>query len=164
MIIRNATQHDISSLLTLYNYEIKHSTAVYRYDPYTYEEMEDYCNEKWKNKWPLLVADLNDEVVGFATYGAFRTRPAYQFTVEHSVYVDVDHRKQGIARKLMHELIRIGKQNNKRSMIGGIDADNKVSIAFHRSIGFEEVAHFRQVGYKFDRWLDLKFLQKILNT
>ncbi|MNL65968.1 N-acyltransferase YncA [compost metagenome] len=109
-----------------------------------------------------MVADLDGEVVGFGSYGQFREKIGYQFTVEHSVYV-VDHViGKGIGSQLLTELIRLAKEQGYHVMIGAIDADNAGSIAFHEKFGFVVTGTIREVGYKFDHWLDLVFMQLIL--
>ena len=98
-------------------------------------------------------------MVGFATYGPFRAWQAYQYTIEHSVYVAERARRVGIARSLMRMLLDDARQREYHTVVAGVVADNVASLRLHESLGFVEVAHFRQVGYKFGRWHDLKFLQ-----
>src|SRR5205814_10666438 len=114
--------------------------------------------------FPVLVAEVEDGFAGFATYGSFRARPAYKYAVEHSVYVAERVRRRGVARMLMQELMADARCRDYHTMIGGVVADNVPSLRFHESLGFVEVAHFREVGYKFGRWLDLKFLQLVFDT
>jgi phosphinothricin acetyltransferase len=98
-------------------------------------------------------------VGGFGTFGDFRAWPCYQFSVEHSVHVRADRRGAGIGRALVQDLIGRATAMGKHVMIAGIDADNAASIGLHESLGFSVVGHFHEVGFKFDRWLDLKFLE-----
>ncbi len=100
--------------------------------------------------------------MGFGTFGDFRAWPCYQFSVEHSVHVRADRRGRGIGRALIIELMARAKIMRKHMMIAGIDADNAVSIGLHQSLGFAVVGHFHEVGFKFGRWLDLKFLERAL--
>jgi len=86
----------------------------------------------------------------------------YQYTVEHSVYVAADQRRQGIGRLLMQALIESARVLGKHTIIGDVDASNEASFQMHIALGFEQVAHFKQVGYKFDRWLDIVFMQMML--
>ncbi len=102
-------------------------------------------------------------IAGFSTFGPFRAWQAYKYTVENSVYVDAAHRGRGIGKLLLAPLIRVAKERDLHAIIAGIDATNSTSIRLHESFGFEEVAHFRQVGYKFGRWLDLKFFELVLD-
>lgn len=160
--IRLATIKDLDIILDIYNHAIKHTTAVYSYDPYTPEMMQDWFEDKKANNFPVYVSTENNEVTGFVTYGKFRMRPAYQHTAEHSIYVHHKHRRKGIAKALMPFIIEVARQNNVHTLIGGIDAENEVSILFHEQFGFNKVAHIKEAGFKFDRWLDLVFMQLIL--
>jgi len=104
-------------------------------------------------------------VVGFASFGDWRGAwGGYRYTVEHSVHVRVDARGRGIGRNLMLALVPRALALRKHVMIGSIDAANQASIRFHANLGFEQVAHFREVGHKFGRWLDLVFMQRILDA
>lgn len=160
--IRPATLADLNTILAIYNHAIKHTTAVYSYDPYTPAMMQEWFEDKKANKFPVYVSTEGEVVTGFVTYGNFRPRVAYQFTMEHSIYVHHEHRRKGIAKVLMPFIIDIAKQNNVHTLIGGIDADNEVSILFHEQFGFKKVAHIKEAGFKFDRWLDLVFMQLVL--
>jgi phosphinothricin acetyltransferase len=101
-------------------------------------------------------------VVGFASFGEFRAWPGYRYTVEHSVHVRADRRGAGVGSALMRQIIDAARRQQKHVLIAGVDAENAASIRFHERLGFERVAHFRQVGFKFGRWLDLVFLQLML--
>ncbi len=162
LIIREAEERDVHSILDILNHEILHSTSLYEYEPRTYQTQLDWFWEKKKSGWPIFVAELNGPVVGLATYGTFRARVAYQFTVEHSIYICHDRRGNGIGDALMQRLILAAKEGGYHTMIGGIDASNEGSLRFHRRYGFKEVGRLNQVGYKFDRWLDLVFMQLVI--
>ena len=112
--------------------------------------------------YPVIVAENDSGLIGYASFGDFRAWPGYRFTVEHSVYARADHRGKGVGGALMRELIDRARAMGKHVMIGGVDADNTASLRFHERLGFEKVAHFKQVGFKFGRWLDLTFLQLTL--
>ena len=111
-------------------------------------------------RWPLLFALVG--IAGFGTFGEFRAWPCYRHSVEHSVHVRADRRGQGIGRALVVELLARAAVMHKHVMIAGIDADDAVSIGLHQKLGFTNVGHFREVGFKFGRWLDLVFMQCIL--
>ena len=110
----------------------------------------------------MFVAEENNKILGFSTIGPFRAWQAYKYTVENSVYVKADCRGKGIGKLLMPPLIDAAKRLGLHAIVAGIDAANDVSITLHKQFGFAEVAHFKEVGYKFDRWLDLKFLELII--
>lgn len=160
--IRSAAERDLAPILAIYNHAIEHTTAVFSYEPHTLEMRHEWFAAKQAGGYPVLVAERDGRVAGFATYGAFRPWPAYSHTVEHSVYTAPEFRRQGIARSLMNELISQARTNGLHAMIGGVVAENAESIRLHESLGFTEVAHFREVGWKFGRWLDLKFFELLL--
>ncbi|MNG16185.1 N-acyltransferase YncA [compost metagenome] len=139
-----------------------HTTANYNYDVQTLEVQTKWFEDKTAKNLPIVVADLDGEVVGFGSYGQFREKIGYQYTVEHSVYVVDNVIGKGIGSKLLTELIRLAKEQGYHVMIGAIDADNSGSIAFHEKFGFVVTGTIREVGYKFDHWLDLVFMQLIL--
>jgi len=163
MTIEDARDEDLPAILAIYNEVIRTSTAIYREDPSTLEERRVWHEAKKKDGYPLLVARTEDAAVtGFATFGDFRAWPGYRFTVEHSVHVAEGLRGQGTGTALMRVLLERAKALGKHVMIAGIDADNAGSIRMHERLGFEATGHLRQVGWKFDRWLDLVFMQRTL--
>jgi L-amino acid N-acyltransferase YncA len=162
--IRPARETDLPEILDIYNHVILNTTAVYAYDPHTLAMRKAWYDDKVRDGYPIFVAEEAGRVVGLSTYGPFRAWPAYKYTVENSVYVAADQRGKGIARLLMTPLIEAARAQNYHAIIASIDATNEASLRLHRSFGFEEVAHFREVGYKFGRWLDLKFLELLLAT
>lgn len=161
--IRDAQQGDVPAILDIYNDAVIHTTASYDLAPVSLESRLDWFNHKGQGGWPVLVAELGTEVVGWATFGPFREKEGYKHTVEHSVYVRNGQRGGGIGLALMKALIAEAKRRQLHVMIGGIDADNAGSIAFHKRLGFEDGAHLRQVGHKFDRWLNLVFMPLYLD-
>lgn len=151
------------AILAIMNDAIVHSTALYEYHPLPPERMETWFRAKADAGFPVLGMESDSgELLGFATYGTFRARPAYKYSVEHSVYVTTGHQGRGVGTALMRELIASAVAQDLHLMIGGIDAENAGSIAFHRKLGFEHAGTIRQAGYKFGRWLDLAFYQLIL--
>jgi L-amino acid N-acyltransferase YncA len=162
IILRHATKNDLQKILEIVNYSILHTTANYSYEIQTLEVQTKWFEDKISKKLPVIVADLDGKVVGFGSYGQFREKIGYQYTVEHSVYVVDNVIGKGIGSKLLTELIRLAKEQGFHVMIGAIDADNAGSIAFHEKFGFVATGTIREVGYKFDHWLDLVFMQLIL--
>ena len=163
MEIRDANLNDLPEVLVIYNDVIATSTAVYSESPVTLEDRTAWWQGRVAQGYPVLVAADATGVVGFASFGDFRAWPGYRFTVEHSVHVRADRRGEGIGTSLVSAVVRQASALGKPVMIAGIDADNAASIRLHERLGFERVAHFRQVGFKFERWLDLVFLQRYLN-
>jgi phosphinothricin acetyltransferase len=160
--IREAHFGDLESILQIINHAIVYTTAVYDYQPRTLEQQQQWFEKKQADNMPVIVAEYAGEVIGFGSYGIFRPWDAYRFSVEHSVYVDEQHRGKGIGRQLLRKLIELAKAQRFHTLIAGIDAANTNSYAFHQKFGFVEVGRFREVGYKFDKWLDLVFMQLFL--
>ena len=164
VIIRKATESDLQGMLTIYNEIIKNTTAVYEYNTQTFVMRVQWFASKKESGFPVFCAEENGLVIGFSSIGPFRNWTAYKYSVENSVYVSAEHRGKGIGKLLLLPLIQAAKEMNMHTIIASIDANNESSLRLHKSLGFFEVAHFKQVGYKFGRWLDLKFLELILDT
>lgn len=163
MVIDSATESDLAAILEIYNDVIANSTAVYTAELSTLDERRGWWQARRRGGFPILVAREAGEVVGFSSYGEFRAAwPGYRHTVEHSVHVRPDHRARGIGQALLSELVGVAERAGQHVMLGAIDADNAASLALHLKLGFARVAHFREVGRKFDRWLDLVFMQRLL--
>lgn len=162
MPIRTAEKKDFPVLLELMNEAIMNSTTIYAYEPRNQTYIENWFSEKEKNNFPVLVYEINGESMAFGSFGKFRTGDAYQFTVEHSIYVHRNSQNQGVGKKLLIALIEKAKKDRYHAMVGGIDAENQKSIEFHKKLGFQEVGRLPEVGFKFDRWLDLVFMQLLL--
>jgi len=163
--VRDATEDDLPAILAIYNEVIATSTAVYSLEASTLEERRAWLRIRCSKHFPVIVALASDDVVGFASFAEWRGAwPGYRYTVEHTVHVRRDVRGLGIGRGLIEELFPRALALGKHVMIGGIDAANDASIRFHERLGFERVALFREVGHKFDRWLDLVFVQRFLDA
>jgi phosphinothricin acetyltransferase len=163
MIVRDALEQDVPAILAIFNEVIATSTAVYMDQPTTLEERLGWWRGRVDAGYPVLVSEDGSGIAGFASFGDFRPRPGYRFTVEHSVYVRADRRGRGVGVALMLPLLERAVSLQKHVMVGAVDAENEGSLRFHERLGFERVAHFRQVGFKFGRWLDLVFLQRTLD-
>lgn len=161
--LRPATPADLPAILAIYNDAVLHTTASYDLEPSTLAQRAAWLDERTRQGFPVIVADEGGEVVGFGSYGTFRDKPGYRHTVEHSVYVAPGRRGRGIGRALLAELIALARAQGKHAMVGGVDAENTGSLQFHLALGFVEVARFREVGYKFGRWLDIIFVELILD-
>jgi len=164
MEIRDATEIDLAGILAIYNEVIATSTAVYMEQPATLEDRRAWFAARQGSGFPVIVAADARGVVGFASFGDWRGGwGGYRHTVEHSVHIRADARGGGIGTALMLVLFERGAAIGKHVMVGGIDAANGASRRFHQGLGFAEVAHFREVGRKFNRWLDLVFVQRFLD-
>jgi L-amino acid N-acyltransferase len=161
-MIANTVRDDLPEILAIYNEVIRNSTAVYTDVELTQERGEIWFDAKIASGFPFIVVRDLSGIAGFGTFGEFRAPLCYRHSVEHSVHVRSDRRGLGVGRALVIELMARAAAMGKHVMIAGIDADNAVSIGLHQSLGFKNVGHFHEVGFKFGRWLDLIFLQCIL--
>jgi L-amino acid N-acyltransferase len=160
----NFEQH-AAAILDIFNDAIANSTALYEYKPRTVETMRTWFATKQANRFPVIGAvDESGALMGFASYGTFRAFPANKYTVEHSVYVQKDHRGKGVSVALMKAIIERAQAAELHTLIGGIDAANAVSIALHEKLGFTHAGTIKHAAFKFGRWLDLAFYQLILDT
>lgn len=160
--IRHATEDDLPQILDIYNDIILNTTAVYYYEPHTLEMRKEWFADRREKGFPVFVAVEGEKILGMSSIGPFRVPAAYCFTVENTVHVAAEARGRGIGKLLMAPLIEVARELKMHAVIAGIDATNEASLHLHKSFGFIEVAHFREVGFKFERWLDLKFLELIL--
>ncbi|MBO6511485.1 MAG: N-acetyltransferase [Roseibium sp.] len=165
MLVRDAEPKDIPAILALYNHAVRETTAAWTTQEETLDARLTWYEGRMKQGLPVIVAaDEEDQVAGFASYGPFRAKEGYRYTAEHTVYVDPARQRQGIGRTLMTRLIEIAEANGIHVLVGGVDGDNGASIALHQSLGFEVSGRLPQTGTKFERWLDLVFLTKVLNV
>ena len=159
MDIRDATEADAGGILRIYNDAVANTTAIWNEQLSSLQSRLAWLDERRQSGYPVLVAAEEGNVFGYASFGAFRPWDGYRHTVEHSVYVDGAARQRGIGCALMSELIARARALGKHVMIAGIEATNEPSLALHARLGFAKVGHLRSVGRKFDRWLDLVFMQ-----
>ena len=162
-LIRDALAQDAAGIRIIYNDAVLNTTAIWN------EQLVDEANRvawlqaRQQMGYPVLVAvDEQDSVLGYASFGDWRAFDGYRHTVEHSVYVHPDARGKGVARQLMHELIRRARALDKHVMVAAIEAGNQPSIALHRQLGFVQTGLMPEVGTKFGRWLDLAWMQLTL--
>ena len=160
--IREANEDDLPRLLEIYNEIILNTTAVFEYKPHTLEMRKNWFQTKQQQGFPVFVAEEGKRIEGFSSFGPFRAWAAYLYSAENSVYVSADKRGKGIGKLLIPPLIDAAQKLGLHTLIASIEATNEASIRLHNHFGFTEVACFKEVGWKFGRWLDLKFLQLIL--
>jgi phosphinothricin acetyltransferase len=160
--ISTAARAQLPEIRDIYNEVIRNSTAVFSDVEVTLENREAWFEAKHSAGFPVLAAADPSGVVGFGTFGEFRTWPGYRFSVEHSVHVRADCRGRGIGRALVQALLQEAALMQKHVMIAGIDAQNVTSISLHEKLGFETVGELKEIAFKFGRWLDLKFMQRLI--
>ncbi|MFM1996756.1 MAG: hypothetical protein RLZZ111_1143 [Planctomycetota bacterium] len=161
-VIRCGPEH-LEAIRAIYNHEIVHGTALYEYEPRSADVMAAWWATKAAGDIPVFGVELDPgQLAGFATWGPFRPFPAYLHSVEHSVYVDPRYRRRGVGAAILEAVIREAVARRLHVLVGGIDAANTASRELHRRFGFAHVGTVREAGFKFDRWLDLEFWQRIL--
>ena len=161
MMIRLAERADLPAINAIYNYYVLHSTCTLDEDLVS-EAERDAWFELHRGSYPATVAVIDDEVVAWASLSKYRSRCAYRFTVENSVYVREDRQRRGIGGALLADLIERAKELDVHSIVAGIEAGQEASIVLHEQHGFVTTAHLREVGFKFRRWLDVVFMQRMM--
>ena len=153
------------AILDIFNEAILNSTALYDYQPRPLASMRTWFDAKRNGCFPVVgMENEQGMLMGFASYGSFRAWPAYKYSVEHSVYVHHAHRGKGLGLMLMQRLIERAAAQDKHVMVGAIDASNQVSIGLHERLGFAHAGTVKQAAFKFGKWLDLAFYQRVLGT
>ena len=159
--VRDATETDVPAILEIYNEAILNSIATFDTEPQSLEEKLAWFRET-AHPYVILVAERDGEVIGWASLRRFRQKAAYRYTAENSVYARSDSLGQGIGTALMLSLVEAGAANGFHTIIAGIAGDNPASVRLHQRFGFEIVGVEREVGYKFERWVDVTWMQKML--
>lgn len=159
--IRRATPADAAAIASIYNDAVLNSTATYDLEPETVEARRRWLAAQDRSGFPVLVAEEHGSVIGWGALGTFRAKPGFKHTAENSVYVVAGHRGSGVGTALLTELLAEARSLGLHVVVAAIDAESAASVRLHRALGFEPVGVFREVGRKFDRWLDVLFMQWI---
>jgi len=161
--IRAAAPADIPGITRIYAHAVMHGTATFELDPPDEAEMTRRMTALLEGGFPYLVAEIGGALVGYAYANHYRTRPAYRFTVEDSIYIDPNAQRRGVGRALLAQLIRECERRGFRQMVAVIgDSAQLASIKIHRALGFRPSGNFENVGFKFGRWLDSVMMQREL--
>lgn len=164
MQIRDALDADLAGILQIYNDAVQNSTAIWNDRIVDLNNRRAWLAERHEQGYPVLVAiDDEQQVIGYASFGPWRPHDGFRQTVENSVYVRPGQRGSGVGRSLMQELIKRARELGKHVMMAAIESENRASVHMHQQLGFMHVGQMRQVGRKFDRWLDLTFMQLMLD-
>ena len=163
LVIRPAVASDLAAINEIYNHYVLHSTCVWRTIPYSEAQRRDWFDAHG-DAMPVLVAQLDGRIVGWIALSSFRATYTANGTLEDSIFVHHEFRRQGIGRRLLTELIQLAREKGLRSILATISADQTASIRLHEALGFEQVAHLRRVGRKFGQWFDSIYLQLLLRT
>ena len=160
-MVRPATRSDAGVINDIQNHYVVHSTATFLTEPLTLEQRLTWLENR-SQAHPVIVAEAEGSVVGWGSLEVFRGRPAYRHTTEFSIYVHPERHRRGIGRALLADLITRARALGHHALVGGCCSESTAIIALLEALGFSRVAHFREVGHKFDRWLDVVFLQCLL--
>ena len=160
--IRAAAPADLGAINEIYNHYVLHSTCTYQEEPESLQGRRQWF-EHHGDRHPVIVAEVAGQVLGWGSLSAYHARSAYRHTVENSVYVHYQHHRRGIGSRLLQELITRARELGHRAIIAGIDADQSASVALHAKFGFAEAGRLKQVGFKFGRWLDVTYMELLLN-
>ena len=156
MKIRNVSNTDISDITAIYNHYIENTCITFEEEPVTSNEMLKRI-ETISKAYPFLVAELDNTLIGYAYATSWRIRSAYRFSSEITIYLDHKMKGKGLGSQLFSALIEKLKETDLHVLVGGIALPNEASIALHEKFGFEKVAQFSKIGYKFNQWIDVGY-------
>jgi phosphinothricin acetyltransferase len=160
--VRLATEADVPAIREIYNYEVLNGWATFDLEPKSLEDRLQWYRETQQRPNVVIVAEDAGEVVGWGCLHRFHARAAYRFTTEDSVYIHQDHRGRGLGKLILARLVEIARENGFHSVMAGVSQGNPVSERLHESFGFQPIGVQREVGYKFERWLDVSWYQLML--
>ena len=162
MLIRDARTDDLPALREIFNDAVLNTTAIWMDNPVDLANRQAWFDARAAQGYPILVAEADGELLGYASFGDWRPFDGFCHTVEHSVYIRADQRGKGLGPQLLTALIERAKACDKHVMVAAIESGNAASIGLHQRLGFAITGQMPQVGRKFGRWLDLTFMQLIL--
>ena len=161
-MLRDARAADLPAISAIYNYYVLHSTCTYQIEPETLADGEAWFSLHAADKYPVVVVEVDGQVVGWGSLSKFHARAGYDPSVEASVYIAQEFHRRGLGRMILENLIERARTAGFHTLIGGASADQSASIALQESLGFTRVAHFKEVGQKFGQRLDVIYLQLML--
>jgi len=161
-LIRPATESDLVAINDIYNHYVQHSTCTYQETPDALATRQQWFR-RHGDPHPVIAAEMDGRVVGWGSLSPYNARSAYRRTVENSVYVHHEQHRRGIGALLLRDLIARARNLGHHAIIAGIDAGQTASMALHARFRFEKVGHFKQVGFKQDRWLDVIYMELMLD-
>ena len=159
VLVRPATPDDLPAILAIYNDAVLNTTAIWNETPVDLDNRIAWFEGRTARNQPVLVAEWDGEVIGYASYGDWRAFEGFRHTMEHSVYVRTDRKGRGTGLRLMEALIIAATGRGVHVLIGCIEAENAASIRLHEKLGFRPVGRFSEVGQKFGHWLDLACME-----
>jgi phosphinothricin acetyltransferase len=161
--VRPASESDLAAINDIYNHYVLRSTCTYQEEPEPLEARRQWFHHHG-DQHPVIVAEVDRQVVGWGSLSAYHARSAYRYTVEDSVYVHHQQHGRGIGSLLLQELIVRARKTGHRAIIAAIDGEQAASVALHAKFHFDKVGHLKQVGFKCDRWLDVIYMQLSLGA
>ncbi len=164
ILLRLATAGDLEAINDIYNHYVLRSTCTYQEEPETIVARQQWFDLHRPEQHPIIVTVLNGNIVGWGSLSPYHSRCAYRYTAEISVYVHYEFHRRGIGSAILDDLIARARDIGFHAIIAVIDGDQKASVTMHARFAFTEVGHFQQVGFKFGRWLDVIYLERILQT
>jgi phosphinothricin acetyltransferase len=161
--LRPATRDDVPAILAIYNHAVLHTTATYDYEPRTLDQRLAWYDDHERDALPIFVAvSAAGTIAGWSSLSRYHLKPGYRFTAENSIYVAEGHQGRGLGARLLAPLIDAARARGLRAIIAVIDSANEPSLRLHAKFAFEQVGHFRQIGFKFGRWLDVVYLERLI--
>jgi phosphinothricin acetyltransferase len=164
LVIRPATEADAQAVADLYNHYVRETVVTFEEEEVASSEMARRIREVGSAALPWLVAERGARVVGYAYAAKWHARSAYRFSAEITVYVDSGHMRSGVGSRLYDRLFPLLRERGVRAIMAGIALPNEASVALHEKRGLSKVAHFKDVGFKFDRWIDVGYWQCVLEA
>lgn len=161
-MIRNISIRDAKQIVDIYNYYVLNSIVTFDEFPFSEKDFVERI-KTISGQYPFIVFEENQQILGYAYANMFRQKPAYGKTVETTIYLKNDVQGKYIGTQLYTELLKILKEQNYHAIIGGLTLPNDASVRLHEKLGFKQVAHFKEVGFKFNTWLDVGFWELILD-
>ncbi|MDR1407937.1 MAG: GNAT family N-acetyltransferase [Tannerella sp.] len=162
-MIRQVKEEDAGVIAAIYNYYVAHTAITFETEPVSGEEMRERI-VRISAEYPYFVYEKDGAVAGYSYAALWKKRKAYNRTVESTVYVSPDHRHEGIGTALMTRIISELHRIQMHAVIACITIPNSESVAMHEKLGFAKASHFRQVGWKFGRWLDVGDWELVLDS
>lgn len=159
--IRDAVIEDIPSMMEIYNDAVRNMNVTFDLKEKTLQDREKWF-QKYDQNYPLIVAEKEGQVVGYCGLNQFREREGYAYTTELTIYISRHHRGNGIGSSLMKEILHQGKERGFHTVISGISNENRPSMKLHEKFGFQLIGVLREVGYKFGKWHDVHYYQRML--
>ncbi|KAG2177575.1 hypothetical protein INT44_008087 [Umbelopsis vinacea] len=170
--IRDATEADLPTIVEIYNEQILNSSSLFVYSPVGLDNRLEWFRTCKSKGFPIIVAAKKasdqegeikqEEVAAYCSLGTFRDKPAYNASAEVSLYVHVNHRRQGLGKVLMEKIIKMADEIDIHAIVASITIENSVSLNLYSKLGFRNIGTFKDSGYKFGRWLDVAFYELIL--